>query len=108
MLRSLIVLSMVATVPIAHAEKLLVKGELTFSFYGVAQLRECGTQRQIEFGVMTSTPYFNFLKRHDEVAGAQKRPVLAEVEGELSRTSEGRFVLNSLRVVSIAQGKCKG
>jgi hypothetical protein len=91
----------------AHAAPGRIRGELTFSFYGVAQVRECGTQRPIEFGVMESKPYFSFLKRHDEIAGPEKRPILVEAEGEVNRSSEGRWILHQPRIVSMQQGKCE-
>jgi hypothetical protein len=97
----------VAMTPTANAQKVVVQGELTFSYYGVAVLRECVTQRQFEFGAMDATPYFSFLKQYDRISGPEKRTVLADVEGEFGLTSEGRLVLTGPRIVSITQGQCK-
>jgi hypothetical protein len=68
MKRSFSVACVLALTAVAYADQSVVTGQLTFNSAGVGQIAECGTQRIIEFGVMASTPYFQFAKRYEEIS----------------------------------------
>ncbi len=105
-MKMIVIICLVSVAQLAYGDALLFKGELILNSAGAAQLLECGTRRQLELGVMASTPYFKLAKRYEEISGIEKNPVLVEVKGVLTHSSTGKLVLNSPRVISITQGRC--
>jgi hypothetical protein len=89
-----------------RAEPQLVKGVLSFSSNGIGQVAECGTHRVLGLGVMASSAYFHFLKQYEAASGIGHKPVLVEVQGEFTKSSDGMLILANPVVVSLAQGDC--
>jgi hypothetical protein len=90
------------------ADTLTVRGELTFSSAGQAQVSECGSDRVFTLGVMASTPYFGLTQRYKEHSDSGKFAVLVEVNGTVARqrSSTGGMMLNSPNISTLARGTC--
>ncbi len=100
---------LLALVADAEADKVMVKGELTFTPKGIGKVAECESGRIVTLGAMPSTPYFRLVERYWELSGRGKTPVLIEISGELSKTSspEAEVLLQSPSVVALLSGSCK-
>jgi hypothetical protein len=94
--------------PAFAADALIVKGELSFSAGGLAQVAECGSDRVFTLGVMASNPYFGFTQQYKEVSDGGRFVVLIEVKGSLARhrSSNGALVLDSPDISKLVRGNC--
>lgn len=87
---------------------MVVKGELTLNSYGIPQVAECGSHRQFQLGVMASSPYFRLLKEYDAISVAGTKPVLVQLSGVPTDSSNSGSdqVLDSPTVISLTGGNC--
>jgi hypothetical protein len=92
----------------ADAKTVIVKGELTFTPNGIGKLAECGTGRVFTLGLMASNPYFQLVQRYWELSNRGKAPVVAEVSGDVVKTSEpdSESTLQTPIVVALTPGTC--
>jgi hypothetical protein len=93
------------------ADRQIVKGELRLGRDDVrGTVLECGTNREIEVGVMASSQYFHYASQHHELSGAGEFGVLVEMSGRLRSTiSAGRkLVMESPRILAMTRGNCVG
>jgi hypothetical protein len=102
----MVVTCALAAITAAHADELVIEGQLTFNSHGVGQIVECGTRRVIELGVMASNPYFHFSRRYEEVSADGKKRVLVKLAGRLVSSSEGKVVLATPRMIAMEAGAC--
>ncbi len=86
----------------------VVRGEMSWTRGEFPTLSECETGRILQFGVMASVPYFRFTQRYEEVSGGGKAPVVAEVEGVITRSSSSTngLTIQHPRVLNVAAGTC--
>jgi hypothetical protein len=103
---SAVLTCVLAAITAARADEQVIEGQLRFNSEGVGQIVECGTKRVIELGVMASNPYFHFSEKYREVSADGKEAVLIKLEGRLASSSEGTWVLEAPRMVSIKAGTC--
>jgi len=92
------------------ADALTVKGELSFSSAGLAQVAECGSDRVFTLGVMASSPYFGLTQQYKETSDRGKFAVFVEVKGTVAhnRSANGGLVLNSPEIATLVRGTCAG
>ena len=86
----------------------VVRGEVSWTTTGIARLSECETGRILQFGVMASARYFILTRRYEEASGGGKTPVVAEVEGVITRSSSSANepTIQHPRVLNVATGTC--
>ena len=99
---------MLAFVAVADADSVVVKGELSFSSKGIGKVSECKSGRIFTLGVMASNRYFSLVQRYWRLSYHGKTPVLIEVRGDVSRTSnsETKLTLQSPSVIALVAGRC--
>jgi hypothetical protein len=99
---------MLALVAVADADTMVVKGELSFSSKGIGKVLECKSGRTFTLGAMASNPYFSLVQRYWRLSNHGKTPVLIEVRGDISRTSnpETESTLQSPSVNALVAGRC--
>jgi len=99
---------MLAFVAVADADTVAVKGELSFSSKGIGKVSECKSGRIFSLGVMASNPYLRLVQRYWRISYHGKTPVLIEVRGDVTRTSNSvaELTLQSPNVVALVAGRC--
>jgi len=105
------ILCVLGSISALAADRQTVKGELTLGPDDVrGTVRECGTNREIEVGVMASNEYIHYTSQYDEVSGAGKFQILVEMSGHLRSTSSSsrKLILDSPRLLAMTQGNCGG
>jgi len=107
-MNSATVIALLFAASAAHAaDRVVVKGELSWTSSGIARVSECGTKRVLEFGTMASSPYFRFRREYDELSSDGKIPVLAEVQGVLGRSSSSnKQLIEQPKVLGLTKGRC--
>jgi hypothetical protein len=102
------IVSMLAFVAVANADTLVVKGELSFSSKGIGKVTDCKSGRIFTLGAMASNPYFSLVQRYWRLSYHGKTPVLIEVRGDVSKTSnpETELTLQSPSVNTLVAGRC--
>ena len=107
MKRATVAMALVAGLAVQAADTIVVRGELSWDSSGIARVSECGTRRVLDFGTMASSPYFRFVREYDELSSKGKIPMLVEVEGIVSQsTNLSRQLLEHPKVLRLAKGAC--
>ena len=83
-----------------------VRGEVSWATHEDAKISECGTGRVLRFGTLASSRYFLLTRRYEELSGNGTSPVLAEVEGVITRSSSSasELTIEQPRLHDIAAG----
>lgn len=109
MMRMTVFLCLLGVGAFALADKLVVKGELSFTEKGIGKVAECDGGRIFTLGVMASDPYFQLVQKYWSLSDHGKTPVVVEVSGEVTKTSDPgtESTLQTPRVVALLPGSCK-
>jgi hypothetical protein len=101
-------MGIVALVAPAHADFVIVEGELSFDSKGIGKVMECEGGRIFTLGEMGRDPYLRLVERYWRSSNHGKTPVLVKVSGGLSSTiPPGReLILQSPNVVTLVSGGC--
>lgn len=99
------IVGMLAFVAVAHADAVVVKGELSFNPKGIAKVLECNSGRVLSLGVMATNPYRRMIEQYWRLSYRGKTPVLIEVRGDASNSETG-WTLQSPNMVTMVAGRC--
>jgi hypothetical protein len=109
MTRGLVLALVFIALNVDAADVIVVRGEVTFTKDGFARIAECGAKRVFQFGVMASSPYFDLVRRYEELSLDGRKAVLIEAQGVPARAdgSTDADMLERPKVVSLTPGSCQ-
>jgi hypothetical protein len=99
---------MLTLAAVAEADTVVVKGELSFNSKGTGKVSECKSGRIFSLGEMASNSYLSLVQRYWRISYHGQTPVLIEVRGDVTRTSdrETELTLQWPHVVALVAGRC--
>lgn len=98
--RSLSLIIILASFQAAADESVKIEGLLSWNKDHFAEVTDCATGNKYAFGVMTSTRYFDLLKKSEELS--KNGAVLITVEGKINNNN----IISHPLVLSINNGGC--